>query len=436
MLLGEVSMISRFALVAAAGMLLGGALTSAKAADLGGGCCADLEERVAELEATTARKGNRVVSLQIYGQVNKALMYWDDGRNSDVYVVDNTLASSRFGFFGVGNVSPDVTVGYNMEMEINNERADEVYNPRSPFVPDETGLLRLRKNYLYFESKKLGRISLGHLNAASDGASEVVLGNSLRNADPNIGSALCATDNGGGALFICHGQLNASTKQRAYGGYALDRQWAEDFTTDRVLETGVRYDSPSVYGFILSASWDHSDFADVALRFKKEFGNLRVAAAIAYQWDNRAQHVTKVFNFKSENVAGSASVMHMPTGLYTAFAAGQRDFEEEGYEDSSFWYVQAGIERKLLPFGTTTIYGEYGNYDSFYLPELATVPGLAVDSEATRWGFGVNQKIDAAAMDIYAHVTVWSFDGNVPSVWPGDELNDLTTVVVGSRIRF
>ncbi len=29
--------------------------TSAMAADLGGDCCADLEERVAELEATTAR---------------------------------------------------------------------------------------------------------------------------------------------------------------------------------------------------------------------------------------------------------------------------------------------------------------------------------------------------------------------------------------------
>src|SRR5215831_8130585 len=31
-------------------------MPSAKAADLGGDCCADLEERVAELEATTARK--------------------------------------------------------------------------------------------------------------------------------------------------------------------------------------------------------------------------------------------------------------------------------------------------------------------------------------------------------------------------------------------
>ena len=59
---------SRTALIAAAGLLLGGvAMPSAKAADLGGNCCADLEERVAELEATTARKGNRKMSLTITG---------------------------------------------------------------------------------------------------------------------------------------------------------------------------------------------------------------------------------------------------------------------------------------------------------------------------------------------------------------------------------
>jgi hypothetical protein len=51
----------------------------ASAADLGGDCCADLEERIAELEATTVRKGNRKVSLTVYGQVNQAVMFWDDG---------------------------------------------------------------------------------------------------------------------------------------------------------------------------------------------------------------------------------------------------------------------------------------------------------------------------------------------------------------------
>ncbi|MBN9281890.1 MAG: porin, partial [Hyphomicrobium denitrificans] len=40
---------------------------SVQAADLGGDCCADLEQRIAELEATTATKGNRKVSLTISG---------------------------------------------------------------------------------------------------------------------------------------------------------------------------------------------------------------------------------------------------------------------------------------------------------------------------------------------------------------------------------
>ena len=57
---GLIKSSSRMALLAAAGLFVGGvAMPSAKAADLGGDCCADLEERVAELEATTARKGNR-----------------------------------------------------------------------------------------------------------------------------------------------------------------------------------------------------------------------------------------------------------------------------------------------------------------------------------------------------------------------------------------
>ena len=73
---------SSVALFAAAGLFVGGvAMPSAKAADLGGDCCADLEERVAELEATTARKGNRRVSLTISGQVSTAVMAWDDGNS-------------------------------------------------------------------------------------------------------------------------------------------------------------------------------------------------------------------------------------------------------------------------------------------------------------------------------------------------------------------
>ena len=67
----------------------------AAAADLGGDCCADLEERVAELEATTARKGNRKVSLTVSGWVNENVQWWDDGTENNAYVGTNPVSSNR-----------------------------------------------------------------------------------------------------------------------------------------------------------------------------------------------------------------------------------------------------------------------------------------------------------------------------------------------------
>ncbi len=84
----------------------------AKAADLGGDCCADLEERVAELEATTVRKGNKKVSVTLYGKVNKAVLFWDDGAEKNTYVVDNNYESSRFGIKGSAKISGDWSAGF------------------------------------------------------------------------------------------------------------------------------------------------------------------------------------------------------------------------------------------------------------------------------------------------------------------------------------
>ncbi|MGE0382992.1 MAG: porin, partial [Hyphomicrobium sp.] len=67
-----------------------------RAADFGGDCCADLEERIAELEATTARKGNRKVSLTVSGYIAQEITWWDDGgeRNTYLHGLGPTQASN------------------------------------------------------------------------------------------------------------------------------------------------------------------------------------------------------------------------------------------------------------------------------------------------------------------------------------------------------
>src|SRR5688572_30938322 len=94
------------------------AAAPARAADLGGDCCADLEERIAELEATTARKGNRKVSLTVYGHVNEAVMFWDDGHESNAYVVTNDNSRTRFGFKGDAKINDDWKAGFVLEIGV------------------------------------------------------------------------------------------------------------------------------------------------------------------------------------------------------------------------------------------------------------------------------------------------------------------------------
>jgi predicted porin len=412
-------------LVAAAGLLLGATVSakSVKAADLGGGCCADLEERVAELEATTARKGNRVVSLQVYGQVDKALLIWDDGNKSDAFIVDNDFSGSRVGFIGKAQIKPGWTAGYNIEFDIQDSASDKV-SQKNDGIANAVGgdegnseEFSIRQNNVYIESERLGRITIGQQSSATDGINEIVLGNSA-----NLGPGVYAGNN----FLIQSGP--GSSGQRL-------KNFASDLDGNRL--DLIRYDSPSIYGFILSASWGENDYADVALRFKKEWNSIRIAAGIGYQWGGEA--FDALVN-QQQVLSGSVSVMHVPTGIYGVFAAGQatdrRDLNGAQLDDEDFWYAQIGIEKKFLPYGSTTIYGEYGKYNDFANQSISK--GVATfnfdSSEATRWGFGVVQKIDSAAMDIYAQYTNWNFDASVDG--ESVDLKDFSTILIGSRIKF
>ena len=380
-------MISRIALIAAAGLLLGAATAPARAADLGGGCCADLEERVAELEATTARKGNRVVTLQIYGDVTKGLLIWDNGDNSDTYVVDNDALGSVVGFKGEATMKPGLKAGFKVELQVQDAASSTV----TEVSDDPADNLSIRHSYVYIESERFGRFTIGQQSTASDGAAEVTLANTLITSSVDHGSSI---------------RIGGS-------GTAVLSDFASDF--DGVRDDLVRYDSPSIYGFIVSAAWGDDDYYDVALRFAKEWNSVKIAAAVAYANSSPDQLVGADF----DQVIGSIAVMHVPTGLFASFSAGEREFEDG--DDASFWYVQGGIEKKWLSYGTTTFFGEYGIYS-----DLASE-----GSEAEKIGLGAVQHFDSAAVDIYANATFWSFEQDGPG-----ELEDLTTVMIGSRIQF
>jgi hypothetical protein len=60
----------------------------------------DLDDRLAELETTAARGTSRPLQLNVYGQVNRAMMLWNDGFDSGACGVDNHTSSTRLRFVG------------------------------------------------------------------------------------------------------------------------------------------------------------------------------------------------------------------------------------------------------------------------------------------------------------------------------------------------
>ena len=173
----------------AAGLLVGGlSVGSASAADLGGNCCADLEERIAELEATTARKGNRKVSLTISGWVGEQVMWWDDGAARGTYVTGlGTTLASHVTFAGQATIMPGWYAGYVLQLEMdehdplislsqNNSTSPNFLGGQLAGGVAGMGVPNVFYSYWFVKSDHLGKVSVGLQSSAGDNAAILVDG--------------------------------------------------------------------------------------------------------------------------------------------------------------------------------------------------------------------------------------------------------------------
>ena len=165
----------RRAIGATALVLLSALVTSRAALADSSDCCTDLEARIAELEATTARKGNRKVSLAISGWVNEALFAWDDGVERNAYIGTNFVEQSRFKFVGEAKINKEWSAGYILEVGVqghpSNRWDQDNISSQHPSPANSEFALNLRKSNWFLKSKSsrqtCGRAEWhGHLSLA------------------------------------------------------------------------------------------------------------------------------------------------------------------------------------------------------------------------------------------------------------------------------
>ncbi len=411
--------------ILSAGLFLSAALVSsnAYAADLGGDCCADLEERIAELEATTARKGNRKVSLTVYGQVTTAVMFWDADQNvggtgtqeSNVYVGSPQTSGTRFGFKGGAKITSDWSAGYRIELQWQPGDLDLVRKD----LDDGDDLPEFRLAYWELKSKTYGGIQVGQTDTSNSGIAEIDL------SKTSIADGMSSSQAGDEII------------ERFLNGPDL-----ENFEFNR--RNVVKYSTPTFAGFVVSAAYGEDDLWDVAVRYAGEFGGFKLAAGIAYgeTSDNTVSVGDGAFTPSNgdrgaevpiQTLNGGASIVHTATGLFATASAGQRETDgtiacagknansNNGNCDTEwFWFAKGGIEQKWMSLGKTSLFGMGGEYKD------------AIDRASQYWGLGAVQQIDAAAMELYISYRHYDID-------PGYNATpdaDFDTVVAGGRIKF
>jgi hypothetical protein len=472
---------SRIAIASALGMTLGGFVMSshpAKAADLGGDCCADLEERVAELEATTVRKGNKKVSVTLSGWVVKYADWWDDGVETNLYFGDkHTTLSSHMQISGSATIAPGWSGGYTLSLEMrggNTVGDDNQFNDNSTqglgflginLFDNQSVLL----SYMWLKSDRWGTLNWGQLSQATDNVALLpdLSGTIIEsNAVLFDGSFFFLRPKGfpknaEGLSQITWG--NVTNCIEAGGGLGAD--------CNGYPENGVRYDTPTWYGFSFSGGYYEDDIWDAAVKYATDFnwwGGFKFSAAYGFTESTDEGCIAPATCFNGSFLGGGgapfhgarrdvtlnqvgASILHVPTGLFayglyqhedndgTSFSFSVLDtnghvINVDDQNSTDVWYVKAGIRRTWTPLGATVLFGEGGQYEHQFAPlagvfgptnlcggqlGLANLGGgslnafsnggvclnnptvFMTDSTVNRWGAGVVQEIDSAAMHLW-----------------------------------
>lgn len=411
-----------------------------QAADLGGNCCADLEERIAALEATTARKGNRKVSLTISGYVAQEITTWDDRgeRNTYLHGLGPTQAT-HVKFNGQAQIMPGWMTGYLMRIQNLDDNPFGRDAKTGAAIDQNSGNfsqgLNLQMSYWYVQSKDYGKLTVGkQANAAK--------------------SAAMFTDQSGTQVFDNYTFLDGFPQFRlrdsatgalsgvTWGNLAFCYSQALPLGGDcnGIVMNAVRYDSPVLAGFSASASWGEDDVWEVAARYSGEVSSFKILLGAGYsQMSDENTTGPAVLKQKDSHVFQAGGyVQHLASGLFVHGAYGKEDnngamlLNTKIAPDSDHWYVKAGIRQKWSSLGATIIYGDYAEYFDQLGP--GALSAGATSSTLTRYGGGIAQEIDAAAMTVYLKYQHLAADVNgAPSL---ANLEDIDFVSVGALINF
>lgn len=261
------------------------------------------------------------VDVEMYGQVNKGLFAYDDGSNTDFFVGDNALSSTRFGVKGAQALDNGLTASVLLEGEMASNSTDaqtQNLTAGQSSTPLSTGSSFEERQARVGLSGGFGGVYIGQQSTAIDG----VLTQDLTGAQDVLSADYIRI---GGGLKVLNSNGVSTT-------FTLG-----DLTSDlgQSREDSVRYDSPIIAGFQARASVAQGGDTEGAVFYDGAAGAFKLKGAAGVRFINSEP----TGNDADTAYVASVSALHT-SGLGATL--GYTRLDTTGSDDAQSWYGKVG----------------------------------------------------------------------------------------------
>lgn len=379
------------------------------------------QQTIVPKEQATVVSTRDTVKVSVYGHVNRAMLYGDNGYDHEVKHVDNNVSSTRLGFKAEAKVSEELMIGGNILMEY---LSDSSHNTDLLQAQSAQNLLiRHRILEAFINSKSYGKLSLGRGETATNRIMDLDLsgtnvaqeGLEIPAVAGGIRYGWAPTVNNPGAAPTRNVTLSISdTHSELFGSTRLNR---------------VLYDSPSFNGFVFSIAHINQKRFDMALRYAAEFNKIKLIAAGGWYHDPDpvgapASSTGNFGNIDNANLTGidrfggSMSVL-FPNGInFNAGYAVQKNkvWTDVSRDDSVSWGGKVGYQHQFFDVGKTCFAIGYFKAKNIYMsavdpnmfPNVGAQPlqrNVAYDADNRNdsrvIGFYIVQNMDKWGSELY-----------------------------------
>ncbi len=335
-------------------------------------------------------------TFNFYGHLNIGVLTVDDGVDTDSILTDNDNSNSRFGFTIDTKLNNGNDLRFQFETAIGLTGSGQA-SPQNDDFDIDPRITDLRRFDLIYTTQQYGRFYIGQGSTATDGIAERDL------SQTSVVTYSSLQDRAGGLAFrLADGTLSNVSVGQAFSAFDGGRRFR------------VRYDTPKYAGFTFSGSYgtevlaenDNREFTDFGVSYAHDTDQITFQAALGFAQATDSPDL----------LAGSASVLHKPTGLNFTLAAG-----ENQESDANYYYAKVGIVRDWFGIGNTAIAVDFTEGNNFN----------SVGSESESTAISIVQKVDRWNTELFASYRTFSLDDESEA-----SFQDLDTTFIGARWSF